>query len=462
MRKGAAAVLKLLFFVLIWSVVPIMAVMMCNEAKPKKGIILGVTLPYIGQHDARVLDILRRFKRAEWLWVLIETAVWLPLHFFGGEGVAIGVMCVMFIPMILGPYIIYARANKKLRALKAAEDWATPYSGGMVIDLKAAAEPPRPVKRWLFVPPIIIALVPGILALTTDVGEGERLGGLIFSASFAVVGIVCLLLYPLIYRQRGDVAGDDSDLNATLTRVRRYNWFKMLLGTAYMTAAFGLAYWLLRESETWTLVLTVVYMAALIGFCMATEFAVRHAQERLTAGERSGYVDEDDLWLWGLFYNNPGDRHLFINDRTGSGMGVNVGRPAGKLIIIGTAVLLIGLAVFGLTMAAGFDAPREGYIEDGTLYFQHFSEKYEIALDDIESVELLDELPEARRIAGTGMSTLLEGRFTVEGYENVRISLNPQEPPFIAITTTDTARIFSLETPEETAAFYEEILEAVA
>ena len=461
MRKGAAAVLKLLFFVLIWSVVPIMAVMMCNEAKPKKGIVLGVTLPYIGQHDARVLDILRRFKRAEWLWVLIETAVWLPLHFFGGEGVAIGVMCVMFIPMILGPYIIYARANKKLRTLKAAEDWSTPYTGGMVIDLKAAAEPPRPVKRWLFVPPIIIALVPFFLALSSD-NKGDKLGGIILSVPIVLICLLCMLLYPLIYRQRGDVAGDDSDLNATLTRVRRYNWFKMLLGTAYMTAAFGLAYWLLRESETWTLVLTVVYMAALIGFCMATEFAVRHAQERLTAGERSGYVDEDDLWLWGLFYNNPGDRHLFINDRTGSGMGVNVGRPAGKLIIIGTAVLLIGLAVFGLTMAAGFDAPREGYIEDGTLYFQHFSEKYEIALDDIESVELLDELPEARRIAGTGMSTLLEGRFTVEGYENVRISLNPQEPPFIAITTTDAARIFSLETPEETAAFYEEILEAVA
>ena len=460
MRKGAAAVLKLLFFVLIWSVVPIMAVMMCNEAKPKKGIVLGVTLPYIGQHDARVLDILRRFKRAEWLWVLIETAVWLPLHFFGSEGVAMGVMCVMFIPMILGPYIIYARANKKLRALKAAEDWSTPYTGGMVIDLKAAAEPPRPVKRWLFVPPIIIALVPFFLALSSD-NKGDKLGGIILSVPIVLICLLCMLLYPLIYRQRGDVAGDDSDLNATLTRVRRYNWFKMLLGTTYMTVFFSLAFWLLRDNDMWTMIVSVVFMAALIGFCMATEFAVRHAQERLTAGERSGYVDEDDLWLWGLFYNNPGDRHLFINDRTGSGMGVNVGRPAGKLIIIGTAVLLIGLAVFGLTMAAGFDTPREGYIEDGTLYFQHFSEKYEIALDDIESVELLDELPEARRIAGTGMSTLLEGRFTVEGYENVRISLNPQSPPFIAVVTGDMSRIFSLETPEETEAFYSEILEAM-
>ena len=209
----------------------------------------------------------------------------------------------------------------------------------MVIDLKAAAEPPRPVKRWLFVPPIIIALVPFFLALSSD-NKGDKLGGIILSVPIVLICLLCMLLYPLIYRQRGDVAGDDSDLNATLTRVRRYNWFKMLLGTTYMTVFFSLAFWLLRDNDMWTMIVSVVFMAALIGFCMATEFAVRHAQERLTAGERSGYVDEDDLWLWGLFYNNPGDRHVFINDRTGSGMGVNVGRPAGKLIIIGTAVLL--------------------------------------------------------------------------------------------------------------------------
>ena len=165
----------------------------------------------------------------------------------------------------------------------------------------------------------------------------------------------------------------------------------------------------MRDSDLWTMVLSFAFVAALVAFCMATEFAVRHTMERLTAGARGGVVDEDDLWLWGMFYNNPGDRHLFVNDRTGSGMGVNIGRTGGKLIVIGTAVILIGLAVFGVTMAAGFDAPREGYIEGDTLYFQHFSEKYEIDLDEVEGVELLDELPEARRIAGTGMSTLLEG-----------------------------------------------------
>ena len=119
--------LKMIFFLLVWSVVPLLAGMMCNEAKPKKGIILGATLPYSARSDARVLDITRRFKRAQWLWVLIETAAWVPLHFLTGEGVAIGVMCVMFIPMIIVPYAIYIRANKKLRELKKSEDWSTPY-----------------------------------------------------------------------------------------------------------------------------------------------------------------------------------------------------------------------------------------------------------------------------------------------------------------------------------------------
>lgn len=452
--------LKAIFFLLIWCVVPLMAGLLCNEAKPKKGIVLGVTLPYVARSDPRVLGILRRFKRGEWVWAAIITVVWLPLHFFTGEGVAIGVMCVMFIPMIVGPFWIFARANKKLRALKKAEGWSTPYTGGVVVDLKAAAEPGKPVNRWLFVPPILISLVPGILALTTDVGEGERLGGALFSLTFALVCAAFMLLYPLIYRQRGDVAGTDEDVNAALTRVRRYNWAKMLLVPAYMTALFGLGYWFARDSELWTMVLTVVYMVLLIGFCMATEFAVRRTQEALTRG-CGGVVDEDDLWLWGLFYNNPGDRHLFINDRTGSGMGVNVGRPAGKVFLAATALLLVGVMVFGVTMAAGFDAPREGYIEGDTLYFQHFAEKYEIDLSDIASVELLDELPEARRIAGTGMSTLLEGRFTVDGYDNVRISLNPKEPPFIAVVTPDMTRIFSLDTPEETGALYDEILEAI-
>ena len=163
-----------------------------------------------------------------------------------------------------------------------------------------------------------------------------------------------------------------------------------------------------------------------------------------------------------MFYNNPNDRHLFINDRTGSGMGVNVGRPAGRVFMALTAALILGLAVVSIALALGFSAPFEAHIESGTLYFEHGMEKYEIPLEDITSLELIDDLPSARRIAGTGLPNLVEGRFRVEGYENTRISLNPGQPPYIAVLTPEFSRIFALGTPQETEAFYNELEEALS
>ena len=452
---------KIIFFVLLYPIVPLISLLMANEAKVKKNIILGVTLPYAAQHDKRVEGVAHRYKRAQWLWCGAASAVFIAACFLGGDNGVLVATLVLLPVVVFVPYVIYARANRKLRALKESEGWRTPYSGSVVIDLKAAAEPGRRLSRWLFVPPLVISLVPFFLSLFSG-DANELFGGALLSGTVALVCLVCLALHPLIYRQRGDVVDSDSELNAALTRVRRYNWGKMLLGTMYLTAVFSFVFYLLRYNELWSLLLSAAYMIALIAFCLSTEFAVRRAQERLTAARRSrSYADEDDLWLWGLFYNNPNDRHLFVNDRTGSGMGVNVARPAGRAIIIGTALLLVGMMVFGVCQAAGFDAPREANIEGGMLYFQHFTEKYEVNLSEITDLELLHELPSSRRVAGTGMPNLLEGRFTVEGYENARISLNPEEPPFIAVTTPEFTRIFSLETPEETESFYNELREAL-
>jgi hypothetical protein len=196
---------------------------------------------------------------------------------------------------------------------------------------------------------------------------------------------------------------------------------------------------------------------------MRAEFAVRRAQERLPreSGARD-YVDEDRFWLWGLFYCNPDDRRALVSDRTGMGMGMNLAKPAGKITMgLVALILVIGVPLAALWLIAMDYTPREARIEDGVLYFEHFTEKYEIALDEISGTELLDSLPSAKRVAGTGMDTLCEGRFDVEGYENVRISLDPGQDCFIVVLTEGgLTRIFNLMTRGETEGFYAELTAA--
>lgn len=456
----ATVILALCFY----PVLPIAAAFMANEAKAKKNIVIGCTLPFTAQHDPRVEEICREYKKRVWRWFFILTAAVLPAFFIGRMSLSLAWLMVWVVAVLVPYCVLFARCNGRLRALKKQEGWATHYTGTVVVDIGAKPEElGRPYSRWLFIPPLVISLVPCALALCSE-NEGERWGGVILAGTFALCCLMSLFFYPLIFRQRPDVVDSDSRVNAALTRVRRYNWGKTWIAMSWLSAFLALGFWFLRESVFWLMLLTLAYTAGMLYFALRAEFAVRRAQERLPreSGARD-YVDEDRFWLWGLVYYNPNDRRAMINDRTGMGMSMNLARPAGKITMGLCALLLIVcLPGFSLWFIAMDFTPREARIEAGALYFEHFTEKYEIALDEISGTELLDELPSAKRVAGTGMDTLCEGRFDVEGYENVRISLDPQQDCYIVVLTDEgLTRIFNLMTQAETEAFYAELAAAL-
>ena len=75
MSDLVAIILLVLCF---YPVLPIMAAVMANEAKPKKNIVIGCTLPLTAQHDPRVQGICRDYKRRIWLWSVSYTHLTLP------------------------------------------------------------------------------------------------------------------------------------------------------------------------------------------------------------------------------------------------------------------------------------------------------------------------------------------------------------------------------------------------
>jgi uncharacterized membrane protein len=60
------------------------------------------------------------------------------------------------------------------------------------------------------------------------------------------------------------------------------------------------------------------------------------------------YRDDDRYWSAGFFYNNPDDPAVFVPKRYGLGWTVNFGHPMGKLVLIGTLLLPLVLAILGV------------------------------------------------------------------------------------------------------------------
>jgi uncharacterized membrane protein len=60
------------------------------------------------------------------------------------------------------------------------------------------------------------------------------------------------------------------------------------------------------------------------------------------------FRDDDRYWNGGFFYNNPDDPAVFVPKRYGLGWTLNFGHPMGKLVLIGTLLLPLVLAILGV------------------------------------------------------------------------------------------------------------------
>lgn len=130
--------------------IPILYFVQRNEVKPKKNIILGVTLTPTAQQDERVLAVCKSYLRR--LRLVCAVLFVLP---FGCLPIQYGsivtlLLCIWLIPAIAVPVAVYALANRSLMKLKRENNWFSPMPAGkqfVVADLQAAVREPFRVHR---------------------------------------------------------------------------------------------------------------------------------------------------------------------------------------------------------------------------------------------------------------------------------------------------------------------------
>ncbi|MGE4484866.1 MAG: hypothetical protein AB7C97_07125 [Oscillospiraceae bacterium] len=453
---------NIIMFICIYPILPIMCLMLRNETKPKKNIIIGVTLPSAAIIGEEVGEICKRYRKnliiALALLSLLLTAVFLVKY----SSVAMTYYMVWLIAAIIVPFVVYSVSHRELRLLKVERGWRNGVAGKILVDTEAAALPKKRISVWWFAPPFIMSIAPVVYTAVYGSGSGEFWTEMAAYLTDAAIVALFYFFYRIIFRQRADVVGGDARLNIALTAVRRHSWSAAWLWTAWLTGLFSLGVWRFLYKPLPLIIMALVYSTVLIYIVLRAEFKTRAAQQKLT--EKSGlssYADEDDYWINGMFYYNPNDSHVMINKRIGFGATINVASIWGKTIIAFSVLCLMALPLTGIWMMQEEFTPVIIETDDLGIRAYHLSKEYDIAYGDIYSAELLNELPDATKVNGTAFGTLLKGKFIVPDLGVCQVCLNPEVPPFILIYAKSGTYILGAEDTAQTQAIYNALISAL-
>ena len=147
-------------------------------------------------------------------------------------------------------------------------------------------------------------------------------------------------------------------------------------------------------------------MVSAVALLVPLGLAVGKRKEILDADQAPCYVDDDVYWKYG-WYNNPNDRHILVQDRFNSmNYSFNFGRPAVKVILGILAAAVAGIVIWTFSLLAAFENVQVLFQEEGEVYrFEAAGYEYEFSGNDIQSVKLIDELPDERFTRTNGGST---------------------------------------------------------
>ncbi|MBU5330980.1 hypothetical protein KQI61_02125 [Anaerocolumna aminovalerica] len=109
---------RIILIISMYPVLPIMYFLLKNEVKPKKNIVLGVTLPYSKIYDKRVDGLLAAYKRELNIISLVLLLIPILVFFIPWFSIYYTIMIIWILLVILLPYIPYIKYHLRMEIIK--------------------------------------------------------------------------------------------------------------------------------------------------------------------------------------------------------------------------------------------------------------------------------------------------------------------------------------------------------
>lgn len=454
--------LAIIFFVGMYPVLFILYFMMKDAGKPQDGCCFAVHIEKEWLETDTIKAVQENYKKE--LKRIVQILALIPFVTLVLPTVSIPftVWMLWIVAVCIVPFIPLARANEKLKAWKHEHGLATEQTHMVYTEMKSASGVRR-VNLPAFLPPMLLSA--GIAAFSIFYFCTKDLA--VYAGMIVTFALITVMFYGIAVwmdNQKTQVISSDSDVNLNYARAKKNLWKNLWLWMAWMNTVYMAVMTMMFAVD---LIATEWVLWGSIGYSVLTLIALIWFAKRMRAIEiryeekrENIFDDDDDAWIGGIIYYNKKDKRTMVPQRLGIGTTVNLATPAGMIWdIVGIAILLIVLPGCCIWMMLEEFTPIKLAVEENVLMAEQFKTDYEIPLDSIESIMLIDEKPNWKKVNGTGMDNICKGTFRVEG-EKCKVFANPQNAVFMEIHTAEYTYYMSAADEAGTQEIYEEILEA--
>lgn len=396
------------------------------ESKAKVNILFGVSIPLDKLTDESVKKVVSEYKKSLNIMAIICLLLLIPSYFLIDNKMPI---VLYFTAWIIGCIYFmsspFSCANKKLNIIKKTNTWLLDIERGVLIDTKVSrVKNTFPIRTVYFVVSIIFSLaifMDGNKIKVTDIK-------LAIFAVCTTINLIALMFYLVIIREKTKVYSKNTEINLSINKKIKRSKSAVILMFTFLNSIYSilLAFFIGKKSNNSLpiFIMSIILISlVLIMILLIDNMNKKYTSKLLENDEHVIESDDDNFWKNGTIYNNPNDNVLFAPKRNGIGYTINTGTKKGKIVfttVIASVVVLI-MVVVGLVFSLGTTTPTIIIDKYDTIQINSSLYNYYFSLDDIISIEIIDDITILQKNNGINTSEYARGNFTVKEYGKVKL-----------------------------------------
>ncbi len=431
------------------------------------GMLLGVHIPKEHLTDDEVVSLkekshktMKRFLK----WNTLAGILSCPLLFYSWF-LFFMIYALWLVEYCAGVELLLIFHHKKMYALKLKNGWIVENQKKVYIDTALSAKAVRNPFSLGFHIPVLLAEVVCFLPFLGKREEPYFMTLLSIFAGSLLLSVGAYLFHLYINRSECPVYSKDSGLNQKVNHTMKFYkglgiWLLSLCnGISFVTLALATLH-----SGTFSVTGFYLYLFLQIfsaaGLLIPLYFGKERKKELLDGDPAPLYVDDDEYWKTGFYYN-PGDKHMLVPNRLQSGnYAFNYANKKARACTVFLTVFLIGCTVFTLAalLPLSHVEVKTSFSEE-TFTVSAGGYKTKVPLADIKNLTLLPKLPQDDfwRTNGAQTDSYSIGHYRGRTYGNCSLYLCGDTMPILMIQTDKTTVFLNLPEDGAIEELYEEL-----